>query len=192
MQHSWCHLDFQLSKVHSIIELCKEVQVGMNYSKYPSLWMFLEDKILWGRMYGEVMVYKENLYVNWHYEMFGLAFVIKQNWTTFGEEKDQESLHSFKLSEQKVYLVYSWIQKPTNFTKLSPPFGFWRTLLFDLKGNMKKRQKSKWKHVGITQSPLFSDSLYAYCGRSLISETDSELRILSWRYSDCLGCHHGT
>ena len=58
--------------------------------------MFLQDKILWSQMYGEVMVYKENLYVNWHYEMFGLAFVIKQNWTTFGTEKDQEFLHFFQ------------------------------------------------------------------------------------------------
>ena len=58
--------------------------------------MFLEDKILWGRMYGEVMVFKENLYVNWHYEMFGLAFVIKQNWTTFGEEKDKKNSALFQ------------------------------------------------------------------------------------------------
>ena len=67
--------------------------------------MFLQDKILWSQMYGEVMVYKENVYVNWHYEMFGLAFVIKQNWTTFGEEKDKKILHSFKLLVRKMYLV---------------------------------------------------------------------------------------
>ena len=122
LQHSWRHLDFQLSKVHSIIELCKEVQVGMNYSKCPSLWMFLQDKMSWGQMYGEMMVYKENVDVNWHYEKFGLAFVIKQNWTTFGEEKDQKFLHSIKFFEQKVYLVYSWSQKPITFTLISSSF----------------------------------------------------------------------
>ena len=178
LQHSWRHLDFQLSKVHSIIELCKEVQVGMNYSKCPSLWMFLQDKMSWGQMYGEMMVYKENVYVNWHYEKFGLAFVIKQNWTTFGEEKDQEFLHSFKFLEQKVYLVYSWIQKPTTFTLISSSFVFLTHTAIWFERKNVKRQK-------VNESVQVLRSVHSSLTPSMLTagEVLSQTQTGSWEFS---------
>ena len=140
--------------------------------------MFLQDKMSWDQMYGEMMVYKENVYVNWHYEKFGLAFVIKQNWTTFGEEKDQEFLHSFQFLEQKVYLVYSWIQKPTTFTLISSSFVFLTHTAIWFERKNVKRQK-------VNESVQVLRSVHSSLTPSMLTagEVLSQTQTGSWEFS---------